>query len=106
MSSVRPTSITRVVVESLSGVSHGFFIIFSIVFPSQRPFVFLLCVIECVCVCQYTSDFESVNSAQNSAEKKSLISWLCLRNAMDGDDLAKLNDELRTPLAKEVLRLD
>lgn len=59
-----------------------------------------------MCVCQYTSDFESVNSAQNSAEKKSLISWLCLRNAMDGDDLAKLNDELRTPVAKEVLRLD
>ena len=25
---------------------------------------------------------------------------------MDGDDLAKLNDELRTPVAKQVLRLD
>ena len=102
MSSVCPTSITRVVVESLTGVSHGFFIYYCFFHLSDLLFSFSVLLSVCVCVKKYIRFRVGKLGTKLSRKKTSWISWLCLRNAMDGDDLAKLNDELRTPVAEVV----
>ena len=49
---------------------HMVSLLYLVLFFHLSDLLFSFSVLLSVCVCQYTSDFESVNSAQNSAEKK------------------------------------
>ena len=84
---------------------HMVSLLYLVLFFHLSDLLFSFSVLLSVCVSIYIR-FRVGKLGTKLSRKKSLISWLCLRNAMDGDDLAKLNDELRTPVAKEVLRLD